>query len=45
VALFIAVDLTDAQGNKLTRMKFPFYGMADAKKFAQALGEPTAVVA
>ncbi len=40
VALFIAVDLTDPQGNKLTRMKFAFFDMANAQKFAQGLGEP-----
>ncbi len=40
MALFIAVDLTDPQGNKLTRMKFAFYDMANAQKFAQGLGEP-----
>ena len=43
VALFIAVDVTDPQGNKVTRMKFSFFAMADAKKFAEALGEPAAV--
>ncbi len=39
VALFIAVDLTDPQGNKLTRMKFAFFDMANAQKFSQGLGE------
>ena len=45
VALFIAVDLTDAQGNKLTRMKFGFLSMADAQRFAQGLGEPAGTTA
>lgn len=43
VALFIAVDLTDPQGNKLTRMKFGFGSMADAQKFANGLGAPAMV--
>ena len=42
VALFIAVDLTDAQGNKLTRMKFAFFDMAVARRFAQGLGQSAA---
>ena len=37
-----AVDLTDTQGNKLTRMKFGFFDMADAQKFAQGLGAAAA---
>ena len=40
VALFIAVDLTDTQGNKLARMKFAFFDMAVAQRFAQGLGQP-----
>jgi hypothetical protein len=38
VMLYIAVDLADAQGNKVTRMKFAFNAMADAQRFAQGLG-------
>ncbi len=46
VALYHAVDVTDPQGQKLTRMKFGFFDGADAQKFAQALGQPpTPVVA
>ncbi len=40
VALFIAVDLTDTQGNKVARMKFAFFDMEAAKRFAQGLGQP-----
>jgi hypothetical protein len=36
------VDLTDTQGNKVTRMKFGFMDMADAQRFAQGLGAPVA---
>ena len=42
VMLYQAVDLTDPQGNKVTRMKFSLFDGADAKKFAQVLGEPPA---
>jgi hypothetical protein len=45
VALYIAVDLTDAQANKVTRMKFGFFDMANAQKFAQGLGQPARAVA
>jgi hypothetical protein len=41
VALYHAVDVTDAQGNKLTRLKFSFFNGGDAKNFAQGLGAPT----
>src|SRR5437016_2077173 len=42
VMLYRAVDLTDPQGNKVTRMKFSLFDGADATKFAQLLGEPPA---
>lgn len=42
VMLYHAVDLTDAQGNKVTRMKFSMMDGGDAKKFAQGLGASTA---
>lgn len=45
VFTYIAVDLTDAQGNKVTRMKFPFWAGGDARTFAQALGAPVTAVA
>ena len=45
VALFIAVDLTDTEGNKLTRMKFAFNAMGDAKAFANGLGAPAVAAA
>jgi hypothetical protein len=40
VALYHAVDVTDTQGNKLTRMKFGFFDGGDAQKFATGLGAP-----
>jgi hypothetical protein len=43
VFTYIAVDLTDPQGSKLTRMKFPFWAGGEARRIAQALGEPTGV--
>jgi len=42
VMLYQAVDLTDPQGTKVTRMKFSLFDGAAAKKFAQVLGEPPA---
>lgn len=44
VMLYHAVDVTDTQGNKLTRMKFGFFDGGDAKKFADLLG-PLSMVA
>lgn len=38
VALYHAVDVTDVQGNKLSRLKFGFFDGAAAKAFAQGLG-------
>jgi hypothetical protein len=38
VALYHAVDVTDAQGNKLSRLKFGLFDGASAKAFAQGLG-------
>ena len=38
VMLYHAVDLTDVQGNKVTRMKFSMMDGGDAKRFAQGLG-------
>lgn len=40
VALYHAVDVTDTEGNKLTRMKFGFFDGGDAQKFAVGLGAP-----
>jgi len=42
VMLYQAVDLTDPQGTKVTRMKFSLFDGAAAKKFAEVLGEPPA---
>jgi hypothetical protein len=43
VFTYFAVDLTDPQGNKLTRLKFPFWKGGEARSFSQALGEPAGV--
>jgi hypothetical protein len=40
VALYHAVDVTDVQGNKLSRLKFGFFDGAAAQKFATGLGAP-----
>jgi hypothetical protein len=38
VALYHAVDVTDVQGNKVSRLKFGLFDGASAKAFAQGLG-------
>lgn len=38
VALYHAVDVTDVNGNKLSRLKFGFFDGGAAKQFAQGLG-------
>lgn len=40
VALYHAVDVTDVNGNKLSRLKFSFFDGAAAQKFAVGLGAP-----
>lgn len=44
LGLTYSVDLTDVEGKKLTRMKFPFWRGGMAKSFAQALGDPSKVL-
>ena len=43
LAVTYSVDLTDVEGKKLTRMKFPFWRGGMAKSFAEALGEHSGV--
>ena len=43
VFTYMAVDLTDPQGSKVARMKFPFWKGGEARTFAQALGAPAMV--
>jgi hypothetical protein len=38
VALYFAVDVTDVQGHKLSRLKFGLFDGASARAFAQGLG-------
>ncbi len=40
VFTYYALDLADAEGRPLGRMRFPFWSRADAKVIADALGPP-----
>src|SRR6266849_5646496 len=40
VFTYYALDLTDAEGRPIGRMRFPFWSRADAKAIAEALGPP-----
>jgi hypothetical protein len=43
VFTYYALDITDAEGRPLGRMRFPFWSRADAKAIADALGSPPAL--
>ena|SRR5690348_1042729 len=45
LGLYWLMELTDPEGRRVAKMRFPFTDRADAERFAQGLGPPPAGVA
>jgi hypothetical protein len=43
VFTYYALDVTDAEGRLIGRMRFPFWSREDARALGDALGPPPAV--